>query len=188
MALHSTGKQAHFPNYNNSLYNRERIAPSVWTYSMKHEHWKQQQIFYQNSSHSFTSISSEICGRKQLIRSLKTLGWLYDSFGVMFQCTIYGLAMLWEILLLLVDLVCGMWVGTLQHEKTTTCSRLLLGSYVMKRYNHSQYIRTLHWNFSMDMWQKNQGIEKGRGFTFHKKKETNSPRSISAMRVIHTHL
>lgn len=37
MALHSTGKQAHFPNYNNSLYNRERIGPKCL--NLQYEAW-----------------------------------------------------------------------------------------------------------------------------------------------------
>lgn len=153
---------------------------------MKHEHWKQQQINLLPKLKPLLHINiirdMWPPAIHPFIKNIRLLVW---QFWGHVQCTIYCLAMLWEIILLLVDLVCGMWVGTLQNEKTTTtCCRLLLGSYVMKRYNHSQYIRALHWNFSMDMWQKKQGIKKARGFTFHKKGETNSPRSISAMRVI----
>lgn len=105
----------------------------------------------------------------------------------MLQCSIYCLAMLWEMILLLVDLVCGMWVGTLQNEKTTTtCCRLLLGSCVMKRYNHSQYIRDLHWNFDMDIGYigyvtnpEKKGIWEARGFMFHKEEKINSPLQVA---------
>lgn len=78
MALHSTGKQAHFPNYNISLYNRGRIGPK--SLNLQYEAWNSE-----NSSKSFTAtqatplVSSQICGHKQFIRSLKTFC-LYDSF------------------------------------------------------------------------------------------------------------
>lgn len=37
MALHSTGKQAHFPNYNNSLYNHGHIRPE--SLKLQYEAW-----------------------------------------------------------------------------------------------------------------------------------------------------
>lgn len=169
MALHSTGKQAHFPNYNNSLYNRGRIGPK--SLNLQYEAWNSE-----NSSKSFTAtqatplVSSQICGHKQFIRSLKTFC-LHDSFGVMFQHTIYCLAMLCEILLLLDDQVCGMWVGTLQNEKTTTMLQASSWELCYEKIQSYSVQKSFTLDFFYGYVTKKQGIKKARGFMFHKKGE-----------------
>jgi len=52
----------------------------------------------------------------------------------------------------------------------------------MKRYNHSQYKRDLHWNLYMDIGYvtnpEKKGIWEARGFMFHKEK-INSPLQVA---------
>lgn len=147
---------------------------------MKHEHWNQQQIFYHNS---FTITSSQTCGCKQFICSLKRslLAW---QFRVLLQCTIYCLAYCEKIVCfwMIWFVECGLEPFKIRKQQHAAgfFLRIMLwkDTIIISR-------RALHWN----MWQgKNKESKKPEALCFIRKEKTNSLCSVSAMRFIHTHL